>query len=317
MLHIVLLILKILLITVLILLGLALVLLLLILFAPVGYRVYAEKHENFLCKIKVSWLGFVLCFKATYDQAGFLYRLRSFGGTLVTNEGMTAGQTGDTTQDREKRKEEKQLKKEEKKQKKAEKAEKAAKESQNTAKANPAGRVVEEEEIQFVTDDSDLQEKKTGIVVKIGRLLDRLVITVRDKLAALAEKIRNLKHKANQYKRFLRASHTRQAWEVVKKNLIRLLKHIKPKKIRGNLTYGTGDPASTGQQLGYMSVALPLYYNKIEITPDFSRKIFDGDIFVKGRLRVFNILIYACKVVLNKYVKKTIRHFKKISGGNE
>ena len=177
--------------------------------------------------------------------------------------------------------------------------------------------MVEEEEIQFVTDDSDLQEKKTGIVVKIGRLLDRLVITVRDKLAALAEKIRNLKHKANQYKRFLRASHTRQAWEVVKKNLIRLLKHIKPKKIRGNLTYGTGDPASTGQQLGYMSVALPLYYNKIEITPDFSRKIFDGDIFVKGRLRVFNILIYACKVVLNKYVKKTIRHFKKISGGNE
>ena len=86
MLHIFLLILKILLITVLILVGLVLVLLLLLLFVPVRYRFYAEKHDNFICKLKASWLGFVFCFKANYDENGFVYWLRSFGGTLVSNE---------------------------------------------------------------------------------------------------------------------------------------------------------------------------------------------------------------------------------------
>ena len=86
MLHIFLLILKILLITVLILIGLVLVLLLLLLFVPVRYRFYAEKHDNFICKLKASWLGFVFCFKANYDENGFVYWLRSFGGTLVSNE---------------------------------------------------------------------------------------------------------------------------------------------------------------------------------------------------------------------------------------
>lgn len=315
MLHIVLLILKILLITVLILLGIALVLLLLILFAPVRYKVYAEKHEKFMCKIKASWLGFVLCFKATYDQEGFIYKLKSFGGTLVTNAGMTDDQTGDNIQDKKAKKAEKKAEKKEKKMQ--EKEAKGLKASSSQVEKQPVGTVVEEEDIQFITDDSDLEPKKTSIFEKIGKLLDKLVIAAKNKITALVEKCRSLKNKADQYKRFIRASHTRQAWEVVKKNLIKLLKHIKPKKIRGNITYGTGDPASTGQQLGYMSIALPLYYKKIEITPDFSQKILDGDIFIKGRLRVFNILIYVCKVVLNKYVKKTQAHFKKISGGNE
>lgn len=316
MLHIVLLVLKILLITVLILLGIALVLLLLLLFVPIGYKVYAEKHESFLCKIKVSWLGFVLCFKATYDQAGFIYKLKSFGGTLVTNEGMLTDETGDNIQDKKAKKAEKKEKKKQEKEAKAEKA-KADKTSRGQTQKQPVGTVIEEEEIQFISDDSDLEPKKTSIFEKIGKLFDKIVIAVKNKIAALVEKCRSLKNKADQYKRFIRASHTRQAWEVVKKNLIKLLKHIKPTKIRGNLTYGTGDPATTGQQLGYMSIALPLYYKKIEITPDFSQKILVGDIFVKGRLRVFNILIYVCEVILNKNVKKTQAHFKKISGGNE
>lgn len=296
MLHIVLLVLKILLVTVLILLGIAFLILLLVVFAPVRYKCYAEKHESFLCKLKVSWLGFVVCFKANYDQNGFIYRLKSFGGTLVTNEasGMVLEKTGDNIQDEEKNQKERKKK----------------------SKHLPGNSQIEEE-IEFITDDSDLQVRKSGILKKIGKFLDRLVLKVRDRITGFVKKYKKLKDKTKQYKQFIWAPHTKRAWGVVKKNLIKLLKHAGPRKIKGFLIYGTGDPASTGQQLGYMSIALPLYYNKIEITPDFSQKILEGEVFIKGRLRVFNILIYACKVVFNKYVKRTIRHFKKISGGNE
>ena len=58
-------------------------------------------------------------------------------------------------------------------------------------------------------------------------------------------------------------------------------------------------------------------YNKIDITPDFSKKILKGDIFIKGRIRVYNILYYCCKVYFNKYVKRSMAYLKKISGGNK
>ena len=57
MLHITLLILKILLFTVLILLGLAIVLLLLLMLVPFRYKVYADKHEKFVAKLKVSYMA--------------------------------------------------------------------------------------------------------------------------------------------------------------------------------------------------------------------------------------------------------------------
>ncbi len=87
MLHIIFLILEILLFTVLILLGLVLLLVVLLLFVPIRYKLYAEKkNENFICKLKASWLDLSFCLKANYDENGFVYRLRSFGGTIVSNQ---------------------------------------------------------------------------------------------------------------------------------------------------------------------------------------------------------------------------------------
>ena len=126
-----------------------------------------------------------------------------------------------------------------------------------------------------------------------------------------------MKDKAEQYKKFVRAGTTKQSFQVLKRNVILLLKHLNPTKIKGQVTYGSGDPASTGKQLGYLSLILPLYYNKIDITPDFSKKILEGDIFIKGRIRVYNILYYCCKVYFNKYVKRSMAYLKKISGGNK
>lgn len=86
MLHILLLILKILLITVLVLLGFLIAILLIVLLVPLRYRAYVQKHESILAKVKVSFMGFVLCFKAVYDDEGLNYKLKSFGGTLMTNQ---------------------------------------------------------------------------------------------------------------------------------------------------------------------------------------------------------------------------------------
>ena len=170
---------------------------------------------------------------------------------------------------------------------------------------------------EFAEDHSEFQKSPETIFTRIGKKFDRFVIAVKDKIEAVVRKLHHMKDKAEQYKKFVRAGTTKQAFQVLKRNVILLLKHLNPTKIKGQVTYGSGDPASTGKQLGYLSLILPLYYNKIDITPDFSKKILEGDIFIKGRIRVYNILYYCCKVYFNKYVKRSMAYLKKISGGNK
>ena len=343
MLHIFLLILKILLITVLILIGLVLVLLLLLLFVPVRYRFYAEKHDNFICKLKASWLGFVFCFKANYDENGFVYWLRSFGGTLVSNEDGFSEESQEETDtetevaesEKETRMREKaevgEAKKQEKReQAEVEKAKKTEKQEAEDAESDQqdglSDQMLQDADLdredrdanrEFAEDHSEFQKSPETIFTRIGKKFDRFVIAVKDKIEAVVRKLHHMKDKAEQYKKFVRAGTTKQAFQVLKRNVILLLKHLNPTKIKGQVTYGSGDPASTGKQLGYLSLILPLYYNKIDITPDFSKKILEGDIFIKGRIRVYNILYYCCKVYFNKYVKRSMAYLKKISGGNK
>lgn len=314
MLHIFLLILKILLITVLILIGLVLVLLLLLLFVPVRYRFYAEKHDNFICKLKASWLGFVFCFKANYDENGFVYWLRSFGGTLVSNEDGFSEESQEETDTETEAEKAKKTEKQE-----AEDAESDQQDGLSDQMLQDADLDREDRDAnrEFAEDHSEFQKSPETIFTRIGKKFDRFVIAVKDKIEAVVRKLHHMKDKAEQYKKFVRAGTTKQAFQVLKRNVILLLKHLNPTKIKGQVTYGSGDPASTGKQLGYLSLILPLYYNKIDITPDFSKKILEGDIFIKGRIRVYNILYYCCKVYFNKYVKRSMAYLKKISGGNK
>ena len=381
MLHITLLILKILLFTVLILLGLAIVLLLLLMLVPFRYKVYADKHEKFVAKLKVSYMGFVLCLKADYNEDGLYYRLKTFGGTLMDNRHKM---TPEEAREAEKRKQEKEAKKQEIKEirKQAKLARKNGMSVQNpetgeaevkadkpeaafdvkkqdvawsseassdkekilheniSAKGensdtdnvsdketaygeeNITGREKTSDEddslkadaIRFIKNDADLYDIACGIKKLIGGFIDKVAGKIYRIIANGIEKFRSLKDMKDSYMGFIRKENTRLALTVVKFNLISLLKTIGPKKLTGELVYGTGDPATTGEHLGLMSVAYPLYYDKIDVTPDFSKKILEGNLYAKGRIRLGKILVVAVRVMFNKNCRAALSDFKRISG---
>lgn len=381
MLHITLLILKILLFTVLILLGLAIVLLLLLLLVPFRYKVYADKHEKFVAKLKVSYMGFVLCLKADYNEDGLYYRLKTFGGTLMDNRHKM---TPEEAREAEKRKQEKEAKKQAKKdlketkkkekqeikeiRKQAKLARKNGMSVQNTetgeaevkadkpeaassdkekilhenifgkgensdtdnvsdketayGEENITGREKTSDEddslkadaIRFIKNDADLYDIACGIKKLIGGFIDKVAGKIYRIIANGIEKFRSLKDMKDSYMGFIRKENTRLALTVVKFNLISLLKTIGPKKLTGELVYGTGDPATTGEHLGLMSVAYPLYYDKIDVTPDFSKKILEGNLYAKGRIRLGKILVVAVRVMFNKNCRAALSDFKRISG---
>ena len=136
------------------------------------------------------------------------------------------------------------------------------------------------------------------------------------KFKDLSEKFASLKKKKDGYTKLVHNVRTKEAMRVFKVELIKVLKHLKPTKLKGQIIYGADDPATTGERLGYMSLLFPLYYDNIDITPDFSEARLEGDLFMKGRIRLVTIGWSVLKVIWNKNVKITIARFKKISGGN-
>ena len=308
-----------LLIIVLSIIGLVLLLALLVLFAPVRYKMYVRKQDDIWAKLTARWLGFVLCFKLVYDQGeGLNYRLRLFGGTLFGSEkkeprrGKKSARPADDYDDNS-----------------------LDTDIDNTDIDNTANNIedienttegdlefernfpsADSEDREFLLEDKEFEKKTEGIFGKIGRKIDSLCKHIADKYKNISEKVSGLKKKKDGYTKLVNNVRTKEAFRVAKVQLIALLKHLKPSVLKGQITYGTGDPASTGQNLGYMSVLFPLYYDHIDITPDFENEILEGDFMMKGRIIVWSVGWCVLKVIWNKNVKITISRFKKISGGN-
>jgi hypothetical protein len=102
----------------------------------------------------------------------------------------------------------------------------------------------------------------------------------------------------------------KEAFVVCKEQFIVLLKHIKPKRYKIYLQFGTGDPALTGQILGVLGMLMPIYKNNAHIVPDFENAILEGDIAMRGQVTFAKILFIAWKLYRDKNVMRCYKMMK-------
>ena len=96
------------------------------------------------------------------------------------------------------------------------------------------------------------------------------------------------------------------------KELKSILRHVGPRRGRADLSYSTGDPATTGQFTGILSM-MPLMYKKgICVRPDFTAEHFyvRGTFRINGHIQLFRFLGTAIRLYRDKDVKALIRKFK-------
>ncbi len=82
-----------------------------------------------------------------------------------------------------------------------------------------------------------------------------------------------------------------------------LLRKLLPKKIRGELHFGTEDPALTGEILGGISIFYPVFKDNVKVYPDFEQSILEGELFIKGRLRLVTVALILWKLWRDKNVR--------------
>ncbi len=91
-------------------------------------------------------------------------------------------------------------------------------------------------------------------------------------------------------------------------DLKKLLKHIRPKQLRGHIDYGLSDPALTGQLLGAASLLKSVYGAQLQLNPDFDaeKTTVNGELHIAGRIYLFYILWTGITLLLNKNIRCVI-----------
>jgi hypothetical protein len=90
-----------------------------------------------------------------------------------------------------------------------------------------------------------------------------------------------------------------------------LLKGILPRNVRGEVHFGTEDPALTGEILGGISIFYPIFMDNVKVYPDFEQSCLEGELQIKGRLRLVTVVYIAIRLLLNKNIRYVYRRMNK------
>jgi len=132
-----------------------------------------------------------------------------------------------------------------------------------------------------------------------------------DKVSDFCEKLHEIWDKYQTAKYILTAPVTERAWKTVKQQLIGILGHIRPRSIRGNVTFGFEDPARTAEVYGLASSLSAMIDPKFMIVPDMDGQQFSLDAVIKGRIFLGFMVLSVLKIFTDRNVRRVYRYTRK------
>ncbi len=323
MLQVVFLIIKIILIILAVLLGCALLILLLVLFVPVRYRAYGVRNQR-ECRAegRLSWLFSLICVPASWQEGELCVQVKVLGFRIVEFPGQEdddfSEQTWMQMEDADS----------------GETAEPQRTAYETTDPENPFSEAVKQKaedfrHTEFRDTDPDMDsdsnpgpdEKKTsrllsrlqdaaGFIRRVLRFIRGIPAYFKNLKCTISRfcgKIKQMIRKYQRMKAFALDERTKAAVALIWKQAGILLRQALPRKIRGELHFGTDDPALTGQILGGISIFYPLFMDNVKVTPDFENSVLEGELFLKGRLRAVTVLRIAWRLYRDRNVRRLYR----------
>ncbi|MBQ3584643.1 MAG: DUF2953 domain-containing protein [Lachnospiraceae bacterium] len=320
MLHIVLTILKIIGIILLVIIGLVLLICACILFVPIRYRIQVTYKDEFRLQARVTYLLHAVCAKYVREHGEGDMELKLFGirthffdkekkkeaeafeeDTKMFEDMARKMHETDKEElpepviieDNIFRKEEEEVKSIDGKN-----SEKVNAENENSVQ-NPADEEAEKKE----NDDSDEHISFFG---KIKNKIKKIFQKIKYRFKAICGTIKKIYKNITDAKEFLSDEKTKNAISFVKGEAGKLIRHIRPRKIKGYLNFGFDDPSQTGKVLGLIYMFSRGTSKNFQINPDFENKVLEGDMQLKGRIQVYYLLIIAYNLYKDKNFREVL-----------
>ena len=299
------------------LLGLVILTLLLVLFVPIRYNISAFKNENdtdnYEIKAKVSFLLHIINGRFLFPSDEKL-RIRLFWFKLFPKKNkpdkiksvknkknnkakdfsssVSEGQDDETEED---------LSDEDAPT--IEELEKAAMEHKFNDNAETVRKIAH-------TINEEAVDDNPTICKFIDSIID-FAKNIKDKIIGIVNKISEIINNIEYYLDLINSDLFKKSYTLCKKEIIKLLKSIRPRKIKGLVNFGDENCETVGKVFGFYSVIYPYVGKNIVLMPDFENKIFTGNIYLRGRITLFTVLVVAIKIYFNKDIKRTLKLLKK------
>lgn len=278
----------------------------LLLFVPVRYRFAGSYREDIQGEAVVDWKPLFLKATVTFREKKLEYIVRLLGGVVMTNTDKKLSWIGRrffSFSD-----------------------EAEAETSQKQSKKEVTG-VVLEDHIEGLDDvlhpepenqtDKQTFQKESGKRAEdnqersakepIWKRIKTIIAGIRNKIQLWMDKLKEINQKKED---LLRVYHSKR-FETAKQDVILYIKAlwavIKPKRLEGYVRFGLEDPAATGQMLGVLALALPLYDEYLTIRPDFEQPCIEGNLDGNGKIRLFPVARLVLKVIFNKNLIKVTK----------
>lgn len=294
-----------------ILLAVLVIVALAILFAAVRYCGKISFDDK-KAQISIRWLGVVLRVPILITEKDLQWKVRVFGVPILRSDGAHKKRRfkKSSAPKAQKRKAEKAAETVQKTQESSKQEKKAL--SVNLEKSPTAPeqekqiapkQTTDQREEQSAFRQADEREKKPRGIRQLFLWLQNVIKIVR--------KMKKKVHSVQDLVDILRSDAGKAFICIVKENVIHLWKQIHPRRMRGKVIFGTGDPCSTGELLGVLALFYAWYGNGVQIIPDFEQKRIEGNVSFRGRIRMITLICIAWRIIKNKDGRKLLHEWEK------
>lgn len=290
------------------LIGIIILLLLLVLFVPLRYEVYARYYDDKpYSKGSVSWLLKLIRFKYEYrhnEQFQYIFKVLFFKlwpkktdakphtGTcsIFDEEDEADSKSADDKSGNDS-------------------IESVGDDQSSTDQSSTDQSSGDDCDAEAESDDESDGDGKNFGRVNFGSLYDR-VKALKKKLLSLYDSICRKRDdaadKLNAIRDFVNDEDNKRLAGFIISQLKMFLRKLCPKKGRLHVRYGTGDIESTGKVAMYVAVLYGLAGLDVSVIPDFDEKVFEGEMLIKGNIRLVTIVIIAVRLYMNKQFKRVV-----------
>lgn len=123
----------------------------------------------------------------------------------------------------------------------------------------------------------------------------------------ICDTIKNIKNEISFYKELWKRPEGKAALLKGLSQLKYLWKKARPSKLQGNVVFGTGDPAATGQILGILGTIYGVLPQGVSIIPDFEEERYEGTIQIKGKLKLIHVLLIVIRLLSDRNFKTIVK----------
>lgn len=140
---------------------------------------------------------------------------------------------------------------------------------------------------------------------KIRSLVDKIK-AIPAKIKGIIETVREKLEFADQVKEFFFGERNKEGFSHVWKNGKKMIRHILPVKLKGEITFGVEDPYTMGQILTVLGMLYPVYQDKLTLHPNFENQTLEGNVELKGRIIPGYLLWKVLVIIGSREVRRII-----------